>query len=61
MAIVSNTFTSHDGVGIRESLADVIANISPEEVPLQSNIGSESVANTYFEGSFDCEQRASCW
>ena len=53
MAIVSNTFTSHDGVGIRESLADVIANISPEEVPLQSNIGSESVANTYFEWQTD--------
>ncbi len=43
MAIVSNTFTSFDAAGIRESLADVIANISPEEVPLQSNIGSENV------------------
>jgi len=53
MAIVSNTFTSHDGVGIRESLADVIANISPEEVPFQSNVGSENVANTYFEWMTD--------
>jgi hypothetical protein len=53
MAIVTNTFTSHDGVGIRESLADVIANISPEEVPFQSNIGSENVANTYFEWQTD--------
>ena len=53
MAIVANTFTSHDGVGIRESLADVIANISPEEVPLQSNVGSENVANTYFEWQTD--------
>jgi len=53
MAIVTNTFTSHDGVGIRESLADVIANISPEEVPFQSNVGSENVANTYFEWQTD--------
>ena len=53
MAIVTNTFTSHSGVGIRESLADVIANISPEEVPFQSNVGSENVANTYFEWQTD--------
>jgi len=53
MAIVANTFTSFDAAGIRESLADVIANISPEEVPLQSNIGSENVSNTYFEWQTD--------
>jgi hypothetical protein len=53
MAIVTNTFTSFDATGIRESLADVIANISPEEVPLQSNIGSENVSNTYFEWQTD--------
>ena len=53
MAIVTNTFTSHDGVGIRESLADVISSISPEEVPFQSNVGSENVANTYFEWQTD--------
>ena len=53
MAIVANTFTSHSGVGIRESLADVISSISPEEVPFQSNVGSESVSNTYFEWQTD--------
>jgi len=53
MAIVTNTFTSHSAVGIRESLHDVISNISPEEVPLQSNIGSENVSNTYFEWQTD--------
>jgi hypothetical protein len=53
MAIVANTFTSHSGVGIRESLADVIANISPEEVPFQSNVGTENVNNTYFEWQTD--------
>lgn len=53
MAIVANTFTSFNANGIRESLADIIANISPEEVPLQSNIGSENVSNTYFEWQTD--------
>jgi hypothetical protein len=53
MAIVTNTFTSHSAVGIRESLHDVISNISPEEVPFQSNVGSESVSNTYFEWQTD--------
>ena len=53
MAIVTNTFTSHSAVGIRESLHDVISNISPEEVPLTSNVGSESVNNTYFEWQTD--------
>ena len=53
MAIVANTFTSHSGVGIRESLADIISNISPEEVPFQSNVGSENVSNTYFEWQTD--------
>ena len=53
MAIVANTFTSHSAVGIRESLADIISNISPEETPFTSNIGSENVSNTYFEWQTD--------
>jgi len=53
MAIVSNTFTSFNANGIRESLSDIISNVSPEEVPLQSNIGSENVSNTYFEWQTD--------
>jgi len=53
MAIVSNTFTSFDSKGIREELSNVINNISPEEVPLQSNIGSKNVSNTYFEWQSD--------
>ena len=53
MAIVSNTFTSFDSVGIREELSNVINSISPEEVPLQSNIGSKNVSNTYFEWQSD--------
>ena len=53
MAIVANTFTSFDAKGIRESLADVIANIAPEEVPFQSNVGTENVTNTFFEWQTD--------
>ena len=53
MAIVANTFTSFDAKGIREELSDVINMISPEDVPLQSNIGSKNVSNTYFEWQHD--------
>jgi hypothetical protein len=53
MAIVTNTFTSFDAKGIRESLSDIISSIAPEEVPFQSNIGSKSVSNTYFEWQTD--------
>ena len=53
MAIVSNTFTTFDAKGIREELANTIANISPEETPFQSNVGSESVSNTFFEWQTD--------
>jgi hypothetical protein len=53
MAIVSNTFTTYDAKGIREELSNVIANISPEETPFQSNVGSENVSNTFFEWQTD--------
>ena len=53
MAIVTNTFTSFDAKGIRESLADIISSISPETTPFQSNVGSENVSNTYFEWQTD--------
>jgi len=53
MAIVTNTFTHFDAKGIRESLSNLIADISPEETPFQSNIGSKSVSNTYFEWQKD--------
>jgi mevalonate pyrophosphate decarboxylase len=49
MAIIANTFTSFDAKGIREDLANIIYDISPDEVPLQSNIGQETVSNTYYE------------
>lgn len=59
MAIVTNTFTRYSAVGIREDLSNVIYNISPEETPFISNIGRESVKNTYFEWQTDSLAAAS--
>ena len=53
MTIIANTFTSFSAKGIRESLANVISNIAPEETPFQSNVGSENVSNTFFEWQTD--------
>lgn len=53
MAIIANTFTSHSAVGIREDLANVIYDVSPEETPFMSNIGESSVTNTLFEWQQD--------
>lgn len=59
MAIVANTFTRYSAIGIREDLSNVIYNISPEETPFISNIGRESVKNTYFEWQTDSLAAAS--
>lgn len=53
MAIVANTFTRYSAIGIREDLSNVIYNISPEETPFISNIGRESVKNTFYEWQTD--------
>ena len=53
MTIIANTFTSFDAKGIRESLANVISNIAPDEVPFTSNVGAENVSNTFFEWQTD--------
>lgn len=59
MAIVANTFTRYSAIGIREDLSNVIYNISPEETPFISNVGRESVKNTYFEWQTDSLAAAS--
>ena len=41
------------GDNVRESLTDVIYNISPTEVPLQANIGRGSTSNTLHEWQID--------
>ena len=58
MAIATNTFTTFAAKGIRENLANIIYNISPEETPFQSNIGKDSVQNTLYEWQTDSLQAA---
>ena len=53
MAIVTNTFTSHTAVGIREDLSNVIYDVSPEDTPFMSNIGEVSISNVLFEWQQD--------
>ena len=53
MAQVTNTFSSFDTIGIRESLANIIYDLAPAETPFMSNISSESVSNTFFEWQTD--------
>jgi hypothetical protein len=53
MAIVANTFLRFSAQGVREELSNVISNISPEETPFQSNVGTESVSNSFFEWQTD--------
>jgi len=45
--------TSYDIVGIREDLADVIYNISPEETPFLSKCKKSKATNTYHEWQTD--------
>jgi hypothetical protein len=59
MSQTANTFDTYSAKGIRESLSNVIYNISPEETPFMSNIGRESVKNTYFEWQTDSLAAAS--
>ena len=54
MAIVTNTLTRYDAIGIREDLSNIIYNISPETTPFVSNMSKRrSVKNTYFEWQTD--------
>lgn len=51
--MASNTTDTYDQVGIREELADVIYNVSPEETPFFSNAAKMDVDNTTFEWQTD--------
>ena len=54
MAIVTNTFTKYSAVGLREDLANVIFNISPQTTPFVSNMTKRrKVSNTFFEWQTD--------
>lgn len=49
----TGTFSRYDAIGIREALSETIYNISPDDTPLMSNAGRETVSNTYFEWQTD--------
>lgn len=53
MAQLSSTFETFDAKGLREELANTINRISPEEVPLTSLIGTQSVKSIHPEWQLD--------
>lgn len=53
MAIIGNTFTRHDAVGVREDLADVIYDISPMDTPVLSGASKARTTQTLFEWQVD--------
>ena len=60
MAQPTNLFDRYDGTkAVREDLANVIYNISPEDTPFMSSVGRESVSNTFYEWQTDALAAAS--
>lgn len=59
MAQLATTFSTYDMIGGREDLSDLISNISPTMTPFQSNIGSDTAQNTFFEWQNDSLAAAS--
>lgn len=59
MAIVANTFTTFDAIGIAEDVDNVITMISPEETPVLSNADRGEAENTHFEWQTDALASAS--
>lgn len=53
MTIEANTFLRYDAQGLRESLADIIFDISPEETPLLSSMGRGEAVQTLEEWQTD--------
>jgi hypothetical protein len=60
MAQPTNLFDRYDGTkAVREDLANIIYNISPEDTPFMSSVGRENVSNTYYEWQTDALAAAS--
>ena len=53
MALITNTETRYTQKGLRESLADIIFDISPEDTPFMSSIGRSSARQTLEEWQTD--------
>lgn len=52
-APLTNTFDTYDAIGVREDLSDLIADISPTDTPLLSNIGSASCSSRVYDWQTD--------
>lgn len=59
MAQLANAMATFNAVGLRESLANEIFNISPEETPFLSSIGKEKASAQYEEWQTDTLAAAS--
>lgn len=53
MSAITNTVVTANQKGIRESLSDIIYNISPMDTPFMSGMKKGSVSNTFFEWQTD--------
>lgn len=53
MAVIANTFKTYEAKGIREDLANVIHNISPEDTPFQANAKRGKCKQTLSEWQTD--------
>src|SRR3546814_19237709 len=53
MAVVTNTFTSYDAIGMREDLSDVIDNIAPTDTPFLSALKKDKCKSRFFEWQTD--------
>lgn len=53
MTAITNTVVTANQKGIRESLSDIIYNISPMDTPFVSSIPKGKVTNTFFEWQTD--------
>ena len=53
MALITNTFTTYNAIGLREDLSDIIYNISPTETPFMTAIAREKSTAVYHEWQTD--------
>lgn len=45
MAVIANTLTTYDAIGVREELSDIIDNISPTATPVYSALRKKKIAS----------------
>jgi uncharacterized protein DUF5309 len=53
MTVQTNAFLTYDGIGNRENLSEIISNLSPEETPFSSAIGSTDAKGILYEWQTD--------